>query len=65
MQKLAEEAGIDWYKAWPNLESAEVYSWGGTGDEITKKICARINIALSTGWLYAYDETLVFSRITA
>lgn len=28
MQKLAEEAGIDWYEVWPDLESVEVFKHG-------------------------------------
>lgn len=28
IQKAADEAGIDWYEYWSELEEVEVYSWG-------------------------------------
>ena len=41
MQKLAEEAGIDWYEVWPELESAESYTRGDRGEEIYTDILRR------------------------
>ena len=41
MQKLAEEAGIDWYEVWPELESAKKFTRGELGREIYTDILRR------------------------
>lgn len=41
MQTLAEEAGIDWYEVWPELESAKKFTRGELGREIYTDILRR------------------------